>query len=140
MKVKKFFHASRRLIGTMRLYSLPSPVHIPTAHKWIHTALHTMCPLPSIFLDPPPHVVLKLCSCGMQFDHTLFSGKSHNMLALCNDLKAANYAQLCWHNISKPINLPANPMGAPCSIIESVNQTDKKQSREYWLALFTVLS
>jgi len=52
MKVKKIFHASCGLIGTTRLYTLPSPVHIATAHKWIHTALHTMCPLPSIFLDP----------------------------------------------------------------------------------------
>jgi len=51
--VKKFFRASRGLIGTTHLYKLPSPVHIATAQKWIHTALHTMCPLPSIFLDPP---------------------------------------------------------------------------------------
>ena len=35
------------------LYALPSAVHIANAHKWIHMALHTMCPLPSIFLDPP---------------------------------------------------------------------------------------
>ena len=28
-----------------------SAVQIATAHKWIHTALHSMCPLPSIFLD-----------------------------------------------------------------------------------------
>jgi len=53
MKVKKFFRASRGLIGATRLYPLPSGVHTPTAQKWIHTALNTMCPLPSIFLDPP---------------------------------------------------------------------------------------
>jgi len=36
MKVKKIFCALRGLIGTTRLYALPSPVHIATAHKWIH--------------------------------------------------------------------------------------------------------
>jgi len=53
MEVKKFFHASHGLIGATHLYPLPSEVHIATTHKFIHTALHTMCPLPSIFLDPP---------------------------------------------------------------------------------------
>jgi len=53
MEVKKFFRASRGLIGATRLYPLPSKVHIANAHKWIHTALNTTCPLPSIFLDPP---------------------------------------------------------------------------------------
>jgi len=53
MKVKKFFRASRGLIGATRLYPLPSGVHIPTAHRWIHTSLNTMCPLLSIFLHPP---------------------------------------------------------------------------------------
>ena len=53
MKVKIYFRASRGLIGTTHLYALPSAVRIATALKRIHTALHTMCPLPSIFLDPP---------------------------------------------------------------------------------------
>jgi len=39
------------------------------------------------------HVVLKLWSRGMQLDHTLFFQKSCFMLALCHDLKAADYAQ-----------------------------------------------
>jgi len=39
------------------------------------------------------HVVLKLCLCGTQFGHTLFSGKSHTMLALCCDFKAADYTK-----------------------------------------------
>ena len=47
---KKLFSSSYGLISTMRLYPLPLAVHIATAHKWIW---HTMCPLPSIFLDPP---------------------------------------------------------------------------------------
>jgi len=45
---------------------------LPTAHKWIHTALHTMCPLPSIFLDPPlpdsydvTSDSLSLCQCNL---------------------------------------------------------------------------
>jgi len=54
MKVKKFFRTSRGLIGTTHLYPLPSAVHIATAHKWIHTALHTMCPLPSIYPRSAP--------------------------------------------------------------------------------------
>ena len=53
MKVKKFFRASHGLISATHLYALPSAVHIANAHKWIHMGLHTMCPLPSIFLDPP---------------------------------------------------------------------------------------
>jgi len=59
MKVKKLFRALRGLIGAMRLYALPSPLHTPTAHKRIHTALHTMCPLPSIFLDPPLYMYME---------------------------------------------------------------------------------
>ena len=39
------------------------------------------------------HVVLELCSRDTQLDHTLFFGKSRLMLALCHDLKAADYAQ-----------------------------------------------
>jgi len=39
------------------------------------------------------HMVLELCSRDMQLDRTYFSGKSHTMLALCHDLKAADYAQ-----------------------------------------------
>jgi len=39
------------------------------------------------------HMVLKLRSCDMQLEHTLFSRKSHIMLALCHNLKAADYAQ-----------------------------------------------
>jgi len=53
MEVKKYFCAKRGLIGATRRYALPSQLHIATTHKWIHMALHTMCPLPSIFLDPP---------------------------------------------------------------------------------------
>jgi len=53
MKVKTFFRASRGLIDTTHLYPLPLAVRIATTHKWIHMALHTMCPLPSIFLDLP---------------------------------------------------------------------------------------
>ena len=39
------------------------------------------------------HMVLELCSRDTQFDHTHFSGKSCLMLALCCDIKAADYAQ-----------------------------------------------
>ena len=39
------------------------------------------------------HVVLELCSRDLQLDHTIFLGKSHIMLALCHNLKAADYAQ-----------------------------------------------
>ena len=35
-------------------------------------------------------MVLELCSLDMQLDHTLFGGN----LALCCDLKAADYAQI----------------------------------------------
>jgi len=54
--VKKIFCANRGLISATRLYALPSPLHIATTHKWIHMALHTICPLPSIFLDLPLYV------------------------------------------------------------------------------------
>jgi len=57
MKVKKIFRASRELITATHRYPMPSAVHIATAHKWIHTALHTMCPLPSILLDPPLYTI-----------------------------------------------------------------------------------
>jgi len=61
MKVKKFFRASHTQINTTHLNPLPSPVHIATTKKWIHTGpLHTMCPLPSIFLDPPLILTLTL--------------------------------------------------------------------------------
>ena len=39
------------------------------------------------------HVALELCSRDVQLDHTIFLGKSHIMLALCHNLKAADYAQ-----------------------------------------------
>jgi len=37
--------------------------------------------------------ILELCSLDTQLGLTLFSGKSHFMLALCHDLKAADYVQ-----------------------------------------------
>ena len=49
---EKKFSALRADSSALRA-SLPSPVHIATAQKWIHTVLRTMCPLPSTFLDPP---------------------------------------------------------------------------------------
>jgi len=58
---EKIFPRFARLIGATRRHTLPSPLHIPTAQKWIHTALHTMCPLPSIFLDPPLHCRFRAC-------------------------------------------------------------------------------
>jgi len=42
MKVKKFFCALRGLISATRLYTLPSAVHIATAHKWF-TRPCTLC-------------------------------------------------------------------------------------------------
>jgi len=65
MKVKKFFRASRRLIGDTRLFALPWAVHIAAAHKWIHTALHTMCSLPW-FLDPPLEYRFTVHHCSMK--------------------------------------------------------------------------
>ena len=49
------------------------------------------------------HMVLELCSRDTQLDHTLSSGKSCIRLALCHDIKAADYAQnyICWHYILK---------------------------------------
>ena len=65
MKVKKFFprfaRTDQRYAPIYTAFALwPSPVHIATAQKCIHTALHTMCPLPSIFLDPPLNTFKKL--------------------------------------------------------------------------------
>jgi len=39
------------------------------------------------------HMVRELCSHGTQLDHTFFPEKSPIRLALCHDLKAADYAQ-----------------------------------------------
>ena len=53
---EKIFRTSRGLISTTHLYALPKAVHIATTHKWIHTALHTMCPAPLQYSRSAPDV------------------------------------------------------------------------------------
>jgi len=62
------------------------------------------------------HVVLELCSCDMQLDHTNFLGKSHIMLALCHDLKAADYAQNYAGIIFASLIISAGLDAAKCSV------------------------
>jgi len=55
---EKIFCTSRTLISTTCLSLCTAFSSAYTAHKWIHTGLHTMCLLPSMFLDPPLTLVL----------------------------------------------------------------------------------
>ena len=66
-------------IGPTHLYTLPSPAHIATAQKWIHTALHTS-------YVPPPFNIPKSAPVFVAFLTTPNSEKKVGREPLCRIL------------------------------------------------------